>query len=115
MIEIAEGKFPYQLWATPFEQLKQVRSDSLAMGDSPFHAKVLQRWVLAKLKTEYAGGDGSCSKSYSWTILGLLQRLHLNLPEQEGGGPCLLLSAAQACIPQLKQGDGSQRLYQGDP
>ena len=24
MIEIAEGKFPYQLWATPFEQLKQV-------------------------------------------------------------------------------------------
>ena len=24
MIEIATGKFPYQLWATPFEQLKQV-------------------------------------------------------------------------------------------
>ena len=24
MIEIAEGKFPYKLWATPFEQLRQV-------------------------------------------------------------------------------------------
>lgn len=27
MIEIATGKFPYQLWATPFEQLKQVVMD----------------------------------------------------------------------------------------
>jgi hypothetical protein len=26
MIEIATGHFPYQLWATPFEQLKQVSS-----------------------------------------------------------------------------------------
>ena len=24
MMEIAEGKFPYKLWATPFEQLRQV-------------------------------------------------------------------------------------------
>jgi serine/threonine protein kinase len=24
MIEIATGRFPYKLWATPFEQLKQV-------------------------------------------------------------------------------------------
>ena len=24
MIEVATGKFPYKLWATPFEQLKQV-------------------------------------------------------------------------------------------
>lgn len=27
MIEIAEGKFPYKLWATPFEQLRQVVMD----------------------------------------------------------------------------------------
>ena len=27
MIEIATGKFPYKLWATPFEQLKQVVMD----------------------------------------------------------------------------------------
>jgi len=30
MIEIATGRFPYQLWATPFEQLKQV-----VMEDAP--------------------------------------------------------------------------------
>ena len=29
MIEVATGKFPYKLWATPFEQLKQV---GLVMG-----------------------------------------------------------------------------------
>jgi len=27
MVEIAEGKFPYKLWATPFEQLRQVVMD----------------------------------------------------------------------------------------
>merc|ERR1719334_2179894 len=27
MMEIAEGKFPYKLWATPFEQLRQVVMD----------------------------------------------------------------------------------------
>merc|ERR1712241_420300 len=27
MIEVATGKFPYKLWATPFEQLKQVVQD----------------------------------------------------------------------------------------
>lgn len=28
MMEIAEGKFPYKLWATPFEQLRQVVMDA---------------------------------------------------------------------------------------
>ena len=31
MMEISEGKFPYKLWTTPFEQLRQVKSDSLVM------------------------------------------------------------------------------------
>ena len=104
MMEIAEGKFPYKLWATPFEQLRQVKSDGLATGDNPCH-------IISK----YAGGYGSCSNPHPWSILGVLQRLHLHLPEQEGGGPRLLLPAARARIPRLKQGGGSWRLHQGDP
>lgn len=37
MIEIATGKFPYNTWVTPFEQLKQVRA-------SPFETKKKTIW-----------------------------------------------------------------------
>ena len=32
MIEIATGRFPYQLWRTPFEQLKQVKNMFYYLG-----------------------------------------------------------------------------------
>ena len=37
------------------------------------------------------------------------------MPEQKGGAQSDLLSAAQAPIPRLQQGSGSQLLLQGDP
>lgn len=51
MIELATGKFPYQKWGTPFEQLKQVVTDDpprLPAGEftpefEDFIAKCLQK------------------------------------------------------------------------
>ena len=37
MIEVATGKFPYKLWATPFEQLKQVCSVKCEMGTEEYN------------------------------------------------------------------------------
>ena len=44
MMEIAEGKFPYKLWATPFEQLRQVKSDLAWQWEKTNYEKFPCRW-----------------------------------------------------------------------
>lgn len=53
MIEMATGKFPYQTWKTPFEQLRQVVKDDPPRLESGIFSKQFEDFITKCLQKSY--------------------------------------------------------------
>lgn len=64
MVEMATGKFPYNTWGTPFEQLKQVRY----FIDQKYHADFVNNFSDVFFCRLIAGCQRRSTKTGSWKI-----------------------------------------------
>lgn len=117
MVEMATGKFPYNTWGTPFEQLKQVRYPLLII-----HLYMQLIWVMyhqASVNNSFFSISAGC-KGWSATAGGRqihagLWKLHFSVSAEEIYRPAKLRATVAACIfgRAYEQRDGCGRFRRG--